>query len=158
MSELIDYYLDKCPEIWSKSDHYFEGCHDFVQWMFPLKEPSNFNPDAPLLTEEDILLFKSNPKLKENLKLSFLRFMKFIGLEYEPPKFNELDNFNEEIFYVANHNWLRFTRIIKSLTILGLREEAKHFYSYLVLRQYGSNNSRQYWRDALGEPIITYED
>ena len=134
--------------IWSKSYYYFEGCHDFVQWMFPLKEPSNFNPDAPILTEEDIFLFKVNPKLKQNLNLSFLRFMKFLRLEYESPDFNELENFNKGIFTVSNHNWSRFTRIIKSLNILGLNKEANDFYNFLISRNYGSENSRQYWKEA----------
>ena len=31
--------------------------HDYIQWLFPLPEPSGANASAPLLTDEDIAAF-----------------------------------------------------------------------------------------------------
>ena len=48
-----------------------------------------------------------------------------------------------------NHNWLRFTRILKSLTILGLNDEAMEFFKFLQ-RKVGNVQSMSYWRKAVG--------
>jgi hypothetical protein len=65
MSRLVEFYFGRATdsegrllhEIWEWGDDDFEEVHDFVQWLFPLPEPSRFNPDAPLLTEEDVASF-----------------------------------------------------------------------------------------------------
>lgn len=46
------------------TDEEWEMHHEFIQWLFPLKTPSAFNPDAPLLTDEDIEEFKNRPCCK----------------------------------------------------------------------------------------------
>ncbi len=35
-------------EIWAWDDAALEDGHDFIQWLFPLPEPSAFVDDAPL--------------------------------------------------------------------------------------------------------------
>ena len=52
-----------------------ESRHDFIQWMFPLEEPSQFNPDAPILTLADREAFDDDPVLRDNLLQSFDRFL-----------------------------------------------------------------------------------
>jgi hypothetical protein len=55
MSQLTEFYqgtgLDTegrtLAQIWAFSDEAMEDDHDFIQWLFPLREPSRFNPDAP---------------------------------------------------------------------------------------------------------------
>jgi hypothetical protein len=56
-----------------------ELVHDFVQWLFPLPEPSQFNDDAPILTKDDILLFHRDPQLREYLIRSFAKMIGFYG-------------------------------------------------------------------------------
>ena len=63
---------------WPDDD--FEAVHDFIQWLFPLPEPSQFNPDTPLLTKDDTAAFKSNSVLHANLMKSFERILAFLGL------------------------------------------------------------------------------
>lgn len=155
MSKLTDFYLNEdtdnegrwLHEIWQAPDHYLEKCHSHVQWLFPLTEPSNFNPDAPLLTQDDIALFHTNPQLKDNLKISFNRFLEFLGLKYEPPYFKLITDDN--VFVYPNHNWLRISRMLKSMSLLGLREDAVNLYNYLENCKYGSENSRKFWQDAI---------
>jgi hypothetical protein len=58
MSLLVDLYRGRAVDTEGRSlkdvlswpDDELEVVHDFVQWLFPLPEPSRFNPDAPLLT------------------------------------------------------------------------------------------------------------
>src|SRR3954471_18359534 len=70
-------------EIWSYSDDDMEAVHDFIQWLFPLREASQFNENAPLLTDADIALFRADSSLRANLLRSFGRFLGFLGLREE---------------------------------------------------------------------------
>lgn len=155
MNKLIGFYLNEGPdsegrtlaEIWAMSDDDLMHTHDVVQWLFPLTEPSNFNPDAPLLSEKQIAAFHSDPRLRANLLKSFCRFMRVFGLEYADGCLQQVAH--REIWMHLNHNWLRFTRILKSLTILGLEDEAMEFFRFLQ-RKIGNVQSMNYWRKAVG--------
>jgi hypothetical protein len=68
-------------EIQHWADDQLEEVHDFIQWLFPLPEPSGFNAAAPILTGDSIRAFRARPELQENLLLSFLRMLSFYGLE-----------------------------------------------------------------------------
>ncbi len=131
--------------ILAQNDSYLEFGHDWVQWLFPLPEPSNFNPDAPILTEDDIKLFYANPKLQENLRQSFNRFITFLGMDN--------GSYNKVIFSFPNHNWFRITRVLRSLSLLGLKDEAQAFFMSLkhIHEKEGqvSDNSFSYWEEAV---------
>ena len=47
-----------------------ERHHDFIQWLFPLPEPSPVNPLAPRLTAEAIDAFHARPELRRALLAS----------------------------------------------------------------------------------------
>ena len=88
MSQLTDYYRGEArdtegrtlQQAWDMYDDW-ETCHDFIQWLFPLPEPSDFNPDAPLLTEDDIKIFKADPGIRNNLLYSSRLMLKFFGMK-----------------------------------------------------------------------------
>jgi len=61
-------------EIQEWPDDQLESVPDYIQWLFPLPEPSGFNVAAPALTRESILDFLARPDLQEILRVSFLRF------------------------------------------------------------------------------------
>ena len=90
MNNLISFYLNEgcdsegrtLAEIWAMSDDELMHTHDVVQWLFPLTEPSNFNPTAPVLSERQIALFHTDPRLRSNLLKSFRRFTRVFGLDY----------------------------------------------------------------------------
>ena len=56
-------------EVWSWDDDELEYVHDYIQWLFPLRAPSRFNPDAPVLDDEQIAAFQSDPALRAELGL-----------------------------------------------------------------------------------------
>jgi hypothetical protein len=143
-------------QIQDEDDDWLEFDHAWVQWLFPLKEPSNFNPDAPLLTEEDIALFKANPVLQGNLIESFVRFLTFLGLTWEGENIVKGENFNSRRLYCwdgVNHNWLRITRCLTSLKLLGCERYARKLYDCLKHLHENENlvseNSFEYWRKAM---------
>jgi Opioid growth factor receptor (OGFr) conserved region len=155
MANLISFYLNKGPdsegrtldEIWRMSDEALMDTHDVVQWLFPLTEPSKFNPRSPVLTEKQITAFRDDARLQENLRKSFGRFMKVFGLVYDAGEVRQTRNL--DIWMRLNHNWLRFTRILKSLTTLGLKDEAMAFFRFLE-KKLGNVPSMDYWRKAVG--------
>ena len=141
MSQLVDFYRGKAKDSERRSleqilawdDDDLEAIHDFIQWLFPLPEPSQFNADAPLLTPEDIRAFKSDSLLQANLLKSFRRILTFLGLALtEEGQVVEGPNFAArvpDVWAVPNHNWLRITRVLRSLRLLG-REAG--LFAYLV--------------------------
>jgi hypothetical protein len=187
VSKLTDFYLENgrnsdgvmLSNIMEWNDGQWEYDHSFIQWLFPLKTPSNFNPDAPLLSNSDIELFKENCKLQNNLLLAFAKFTEFLGLKMvlyggdlkekeqvflkvQQPRFllkvncklekdEKLWKEKEGIWKYQNHNWLRITRVIASLKLLGLDGVAEAFFScikQLYNEGYGSPESFAHWQKA----------
>ena len=163
MSRLLDFYRHKSPdcqgrtlrEIWSWNDEQLEHCHDFIQWMFPLDEPSSVNADAPLVSGEDRLAFQTEPQLQTAMRRSLSVFLAFLGLAMtEDGRVIRGQNFNRRIgiWKHSNHNWLRITRMLKSLRLLGLDKEARAV--WLCLKELHekdglvSEHSFEYWRNA----------
>ena len=53
-------------DIWSYSDNEIERTHDFIQWIFPLDEPSNAVWDAPVLIDQEIDEILDSSKVRRN--------------------------------------------------------------------------------------------
>jgi hypothetical protein len=107
------------PDMQQWSDQRLESVHDFIQWMFPLMEASPVNPDAPVLDSETIAEVRSRPELQEAVRVSLKRMRRF----YEGSR---------HWISPGNHNYLRITRILKCLRLLGLEAEASEFFAYLA--------------------------
>jgi hypothetical protein len=169
MSRLVEFYRGeardtegrKLEEIWAWDNEKLEEVHNFIQWLFPLPEPSNFNPDAPLLSEQDIREFRSDPLLQARLRRSFERILSFLGLALgEGGKVGEGENFAArvpDVWAYPNHNWLRITRILRSLTLLGLDAQARALYDWLSAQDGGrkfpvSSDTFRYWSGAVAPP------
>jgi len=117
-------------EVISQSDKWFERCHDHVQWLYPLLTKSAYNPNAPLLTDEIINSLKANPVIQDNIIMAFYRIMNFYGL-YRKDQ-DTIDIFepwfqNQTWISPGNHNFLRITRVITSLRLLGFPKHAEMF-------------------------------
>ena len=61
--------------------HELEFNHDYIQWLFPLPEPSGANASAPLLSKDDIAAFASDESLRKALLQSFELMLQFYGLD-----------------------------------------------------------------------------
>lgn len=111
--------------ILSFSNAELETCHDYIQWLFPLLEPSPFNPEAPVLTDELIHAFKSSSALQAELHRVLLRMTQFFGVALrETPQGFELllpqDIEHCHWMTADNHNHRRLSRMMASLKLLGL--------------------------------------
>lgn len=113
-----------------------EDFHNYIQWMFPTNEKSNFNSDAPLLTAQEYKTLSENPLIIKNLKISFGKILEFYGLEYDllSLRVKETSLFSlrsQNWFGEGNHNHMRISRILKCLNLFGLHDEMNAFYAYL---------------------------
>ncbi len=92
-------------DIWKFSDQQIETTHDFIQWVFPLAEPSSAFPDAPILEPAEIdLIHKSSPATM-NLERSAQWFLDYLAR-------------SKGWLRTHDHNHLRITRMIKSQRLL----------------------------------------
>jgi hypothetical protein len=117
-----------------------ERNHDFIQWLFPLREPSRAVPDAPVLTDADVEAIRDSGMAQYALAAATDRM---------------------DAFYRATHDWLmpndhnhlRITRIIRSLRLLVGDDQADAFKSAILSRVEAtrapvSARSRGYWATA----------
>ncbi|WP_430460079.1 opioid growth factor receptor-related protein [Thalassolituus sp. LLYu03] len=102
-----------------------ESCHDYIQWLFPLRDPSPYNPEAPVVTEAVAAAFRASPELQKKVHQALLRMMHFYSmvLKETPQGFELLLPAEPSALHwltVENHNHRRISRILASLKLLGL--------------------------------------
>ena len=135
--------------------------HDFIQWLFPLDTPSPVNPAAPTLTSADCVAFARDEQMRANLLRAFERMLRFYGFASNQRanelRINRSHNWPErsrEWLWPGNHNYLRITRILRSLNLLGRPEESRAFYAALLDAARELNPSvigqttLAFWKDA----------
>ncbi len=138
----IDFYNGDAPDdrgrfltdIQGWPDDRLESVHNFIQWLFPLPEPSPVNPGAPLLDAVTIREFQARPELRERMRTSWLRMLHFYGLEFADGVVTRGSNFAERSsnwLWPGNHNHLRITRMLRCLRLSGLEAEACAFFECL---------------------------
>jgi hypothetical protein len=136
--------------------HDLERHHDYIQWLFPLPEPSGANAEAPLLSAADIAAFTSDSVLRKTLLQSFELMLQFYGLELEggdaDPVVIRSDDFvarSNVWLTTGNHNFLRITRMLRSLSLLGLGTYAAAFLKCLE-----DINAKE--PETIGETTMSY--
>ena len=149
-------------QIWGWDHARLEGVHDYVQWLFPLREPSAVNSTAPLITDSTVAAFATDAALRDNLKRSFALMLDFYGLsllERALPRPTVVPTPSFEArrriwLTPGNHNHLRLTRILTCLRTLGLPELSEALFDRLaaINRDYPgtiSPASFGYWQRAI---------
>lgn len=144
-------------DIWRWDHRRLEMVHDFIQWLFPLLEPSRFNPDAPLLTPDDVAAFRADPALQDRVRRSLDVMLAFYGLARSAAAVTRGANFAARAgvwLEATNHNHLRLTRMLLFLRHAGLAAEAAGLMSCLehIAAQEGSGKitarTLAFWQDA----------
>jgi hypothetical protein len=151
-------------EVLSWDDNRLEAVHNYIQWLFPTRRPSGVNPDAPLIDEGTVRAFADTLVLRESLLRSLDRMLAFYGLRrtaaadggqrVEIDRSRFLDRARIWL-HQGNHNHLRLTRIIESLSTLGLRAQAAALQRCLTEDVSGEAGDRitprtlQFWQRAV---------
>lgn len=146
MNDVLGFYLD-CKSIKEKHGHTFydfmrnsyeemEQCHTFIQMAFPLKEKSTMVIDAPVIDDETIAIFRDSSILRERLGDAYFHMMSFLGLHYTGGKYSALRVCDWPWLKLNDHNYLRLTRMILSLKLLGREDLSHDLYNRLKLLYY----------------------
>ena len=129
-------------DIWNFSDEDIEYTHDFIQLLFPLNEKSSAISNGIYLhSNEAILSIKANKLATENIVKSSKWFLLFLAR-------------NSHWKRKHDHNYLRITRIIKSLRLLVSDQEANKFYESFMqlvdenLKSKINSTTLTYWENA----------
>ena len=125
------------------SDEDIENTHDFIQLLFPLDVQSNNAFHGHYLdTEKSVRDIRSNDLAQKNIIKSSKWFLDFLERDDSWLRWHD-------------HNYLRITRIIKSLGLLVSVDEANIFYN-LVLELIDDDRKEKinpvtlkFWKEAL---------
>ncbi|GJN91375.1 hypothetical protein Rhopal_004396-T1 [Rhodotorula paludigena] len=138
-----------------------EDRHDFVQWLFPIRE-QGVNWSAQPLQLHEIEAIKSDPAAMARLLESYRIILAFYGLRLVSPSTGELaladavpapaqENYRQRFRNLERnwHNFLRVTRILKCLGEFDLTQHPPSFLLFLLALQ-----SRAPSTLALGGPYL----
>ncbi|WP_330886252.1 opioid growth factor receptor-related protein [Rudaea sp.] len=149
----------RLSDILARDDEWLEHTPDYVQFVFPLPEPSGSNRDAPLLDDRTVAAFQSSDVLRDRLWSAYLRMLRFYGLHEHAGRVDKgpkWDERKENWATAPTHNDQRITRMLRSMCLLGLRTEAEAFKACLLrlARDPECNfdeDTLAYWRGATTE-------
>lgn len=165
---LIEFYAGRATDfagrhiddIWAMSLGELEYSHDYIQWLFPLRERSGVQPDVPVLDDATISAFDT-PDLQARLEQSARVMAVFYGFEIVDEgrdihvrRDGSFEDRRRVWLTPGNHNFLRQTRIVRSLTTLGHQDLARAWLQTLIslYDDYASvigSRTLGYWRDAV---------
>ncbi len=123
-------------------DAQIESVHDFIQWVFPLPEPSRAVPGAPVLGAAEAVAIRADPFARGGLRAGLGRMRRFYAT-------------TDGWLTGFDHNHMRITRIIAAVHDLLGREEAAAFHAFVTERNRAAGGpvnaaSLRYWEQALG--------
>ena len=147
LQPLVDFYLGVCgdhadrhvDDVLAFDDDELESNHDYIQWLFPLRERSIAVPASPVIDDSQVGVFRCNLFLQVRVVEAFDRMLAFYGLVRLPssgdahPIARLWTSADCRPSWIAprNHNLPRVTRILKSLRLLGLDSHARAFFRCL---------------------------
>lgn len=122
MSDILNFYNNifvenakrKITEVWKWDDDKLESNHDYIQWLFPSRIESKYNPLAPILSSDDILSIKRDSIVKKNIEISLRLMMNFYGWDFD--KDYNIHRLDKPYVWISHpHNYERVSRILKFL-------------------------------------------
>ena len=121
-------------------DATLERRHDFIQWLFPLREPSAAVSRSPVLSASDVQTLREDSLVVSNLRRAAARMAEFYAR-------------SAQWLRPADHNHLRITRIVRSLRLLVGDEDADRFKQLMLDRVRASGAqinpmTLRYWEQA----------
>ena len=119
MSSIVNYYKLSGTDDQGRSliyvlekDHdWLEDTHDYIQWVFPTREMSCFNPNSPLVTQETIENFDTQCYINLIGAANFFAF-----------RFWDITASNPFWVTTHNHNFLRISRFLDCLNTFNLTD------------------------------------
>ncbi|TSK22717.1 Opioid growth factor receptor-like protein 1 [Bagarius yarrelli] len=115
-------YVEEILTKWKGDYDKLEHNHTYIQWLFPLRE-QGLNFYAHELTQDEIKEFQNTPEAKRRFVLAYAIMLDFFGIKLLDKNGNvaRASNWKDRFQHLneSQHNYLRITRILKSLGELG---------------------------------------
>ncbi|XP_038150583.1 opioid growth factor receptor-like protein 1 [Cyprinodon tularosa] len=115
-------YIEEILSKWRGDYDKLEHNHTYIQWLFPLRE-QGLNFYAHELTQDEIKEFQSTREAKRRFLAAYSMMLDFYGIKLLDKSGNvaRAPNWQERFQHLneSHHNYLRITRILKSLGELG---------------------------------------
>ncbi|XP_055900231.1 reticulocyte-binding protein homolog 2a-like isoform X2 [Biomphalaria glabrata] len=129
-------YIDKIHKYWEKDYNRLELHDGYIQWIFPIREEDMNSLAQPLQLHEAEAIQK-NPAAKARVLKSYKMMLGFYGMKLvdeERGTIQRAGNYREcfENLTYRTHNYLRITRILKSLGELGYEHLKKPFLEFVL--------------------------
>jgi len=136
--------IDNIHKKWFGQYKFLEVGHGYIQWLFPIRE-GGMNPQAQPLSKYESELFKKDSELQKKFIKSYKLILDFYGMKLideKTGKINRNENNYKHRYYNLNnsfHNYLRITRILKSLGLVGFEHYKKPLIDHFVVEVFQNN-------------------
>jgi hypothetical protein len=135
LSQDDDETIDHIITHWKGNYKKLEARHDFIQWLFPIRELSAFNGDAQSLQLHEAERIQK--EFPDKVQAVYELMLDFYGMQLLNAKTGVIGRKpNHEDCYAnlnsSGHNYLRITRILKSLGEMGLSHYQYPFCRHFV--------------------------
>lgn len=128
-------------EVLAFDDEALEWHHDFIQWLFPIDARSAFQTGAPVLTATCARRLRDEPSVRRHVRRALVRIGRFYGFTVTWPDEKGSPEIRRSREFAAraaqwvrpgDHNFLRISRILRSLVLLGCAGAASRLYGELL--------------------------
>nr|XP_020641497.1 opioid growth factor receptor-like protein 1 isoform X2 [Pogona vitticeps] len=128
-------YIEEVLNKWKGDYEKLEHNHTYIQWLFPLRE-QGLNFYAKELTTYEIEEFKKTKEAIRRFLLAYKMMLEFFGIKLTDKNGNvaRASNWQERFQHLneSQHNYLRITRILKSLGELGYESFKPHLVKFIL--------------------------
>uniref|UniRef100_A0A250YI80 Opioid growth factor receptor-like protein 1 n=1 Tax=Castor canadensis TaxID=51338 RepID=A0A250YI80_CASCN len=154
-------YIEEVLNKWKGDYEKLEHNHTYIQWLFPLRE-QGLNFYAKELTTYEIEEFKKTKEAIRRFLLAYKMMLEFFGIKLIDKTGNVARAINwQERFQHLNesqHNYLRITRILKSLGELGYESFKAPLVKFILHEALVENTIPNIKQSALEYFVYTIRD
>ncbi|XP_036173239.1 opioid growth factor receptor-like protein 1 isoform X2 [Myotis myotis] len=154
-------YIEEVLNKWKGDYEKLEHNHTYIQWLFPLRE-QGLNFYAKELTTYEIEEFKKTKEAIRRFILAYRMMLEFFGIKLIDKTGNVVRALNwQERFQHLNesqHNYLRITRILKSLGELGYESFKSPLVKFILHEALVENTIPNIKQSALEYFVYTIRD
>jgi hypothetical protein len=136
--------IDGIHKKWFGNYSFLERAHGYIQWLFPIRE-GGMNHEAQPLSKYESELFQKDVNLQKKMIKSYELILDFYGMKLLDEKSGKISRNEknwERRYYNLNtsfHNYLRITRILKCLGLVGFEHYKKPLLDHFVDEVFKNN-------------------
>lgn len=113
----------------------WEECHDHIQWAFPTKTKSDFNPNAPLIPD-DVTVIIDDGATDGIIHLMY-RYLASLEIYNHPTDgwYIDVAAYRQRgLFWIrpGDHNMRRITRLFECLGLFGMPDVQREVYEFFL--------------------------